>query len=146
MFDKKLSDMRLTILAIAASLSLFACNNSSNSQRPSSKYEEKKASLEEMEKESPLKFLKISGSHRRNLVSKEVVEGEVVNKATLTAYKNIKVQITFLDKDGGTIEKQKHTLDDDIKPGSTIDFKIKVGHVDEASSVSLDIVDAVADK
>ncbi len=132
-------------LAIVAAVCTASCN-SANSSRPSAKYEEKKASMEEMERDSPLKFLKISGSHRRNLVSKEVVEGEVQNKATLTTYKNIAVQITFMDKEGGTIEKQKHTLDEAVGPNSTEEFKIKVSHVKDASSVSLDIVSADADK
>ncbi len=102
--------------------------------------------MADMEKESPLKFLKISGSHRRNLVSQEVIEGEVANHATLTSYKNIEIQLTFLNSDGSTVDKQKHTLDDVAKPGSSVDFKIKVSHVKDASSVTMDIVDAVADK
>ncbi len=134
------------ILIIAAISVLFAaCGGSANNQHPSTKYEEKKASIAEMEQESPLKFLKISGSHRKNIINQDVVEGEVSNKATLTTYKNIQVQINFLDAEGGSIEKQKHTLDDAVKPGSTTDFKIKV-KVKGATSVSVDIVDATADK
>lgn len=135
--------------AIAAVMicTLFAVGcDSANNQRPTTKYEEKKASMADMERDSPLKFLKISGSHRRNLVSQEVVEGEVSNHATLTSYKNIEVQLTFLASDGSTIEKQKHTLDDVAKPGATVDFKIKVKHVKDATSVTMDIVDAAADK
>lgn len=119
---------------------------SANNQKPSTKYEEKKASLADTEREGPLKFLKISGSHRGNLINQTVVEGEILNKATLTTYKNITVQITFIDKEGSTIEKQKHVLDDEIEPGGTLDFKIKTGHVKETKSVSIDITDALADK
>jgi hypothetical protein len=134
------------ILAIAA-ISIFfaACGGSANSQHPSSKYEEKKASIADMENESPLKFLKVSGSHRKNIVNQSVIEGDVVNKATLTAYKNITLQINFLDKEGGSLEKQKHTLDDVVKPGATAEFKIKT-KVKDAASVNIDIVDATPDK
>ena len=125
---------------------IAGCNSGANSQRPSTQYEEKKTSIADMERESPLKFLKISGSHRSNLINQTVVEGEVANKATLTTYKNIKIQLTFLDKEGGTIEKQKHAIDDEVKPGTTADFKIKVKHVSEAVSVTMDVVDAEADK
>ena len=56
------------------------------------------------------------------------------------------VQVNFLDKEGSSIEKQKHTIDEEIKPGATADFKIKVAHVSGTNSISLDIVAAIADK
>ena len=123
----------------------LACNSGTN-QRPPAKYEEKKASLEEMERDSPLKFLKITGSHHGNLLNQTVVEGEVTNKATLVSYKNIQIQISFHDKDGTVIDKEKEILDDVIKPGSSNDFKIKTGHIKDANSVTVDIINAVADK
>ncbi len=122
------------------------CEQSANKQRPTTAYEEKKAAMANMEQESPLKFLKVSGTFRNNLVNRAVIEGEVINKSTLVTYKNIEVQINFKDKEGSSIEKQKHTLEDEVKPGETLDFKIKVGHVSGAESVAIDIVDAVADK
>jgi len=137
--------MKNALVLLLSLATLGACKSANNSA-PSTKYEEKKASLADMEKDSPLKFLKISGSHRKNLLNQTVVEGEIVNKATLTDYKNIQVQITFIDKDGSTIEKQKHSIDDVVKAASTEEFKIKVSHVSGATSVSLDIVDATADK
>ncbi len=133
------------ITALLFALILFvACN--SGEQHPSAKYEEKKASLEDMERDSPLKFLKITGSHRGNLLNQTVVEGEITNKATLVSYKGIQVQISFLDKDNAVIEKQKETLDETVKPGSTTDFKIKTSHVKGANSVTLSIIAAAVDK
>ena len=131
----------ITLVALAF---MFAACNSANNSHPSAKYEEKKASLEEMEHDSPLKFLKVTGSCRGNLVNQTVVEGEVINKSTLTSYKNVKLSITFLDNEGATIDKQKETLDDVMEPASTNSYKIKVGHVKGLSKVSVDIVDADA--
>ncbi len=133
----------ITILFLP--LMLLACN-SANNQRPPAKYEEKKASLEEMERDSPLKFLKITGSHHGNILNQTVVEGEITNKATLVSYRNIQVQISFHDKDGAVIDKEKEILDDVIKPGATNDFKIKTNHVKGANSVTLDIISAAPDK
>jgi hypothetical protein len=125
---------------------LVASCNSANKDRPSSNYEQKKSELSGEEKESPTKFLKVSGTYRGNLIGQTVVEGEIENKSTLTAYKDIQVQVTFKDKEGGTIEKQKHTINETVKSGSSSDFKIKVKHVKEVASVTIDIVDAIADK
>lgn len=137
--------MKKIILVLLAPILLWNCN-SANNQHPSSKYEEKKASVEEMERDSPLKFLKVTASHHGNLINQTVVEGEISNKATLASYKNIELSINFLDKDGSSIDKQKHTINDVIKPGSSNEFKIKISHVKGAESVSVDITGAMADK
>ena len=136
--------MKNIIAILFAAVLFIACQ--SGEQRPSAKYEEKKATLEEMERDSPLKFLKVNASHRGNLLNQTVVEGEITNKATLVSYKNIQVQISFLDKDNSLIEKQKEILEVVIKPGETTDFKIKTNHVKGANSVTLDLVTATADK
>jgi hypothetical protein len=125
---------------------LFLACNSANEQRPSAKYEEKKTSLEEMERDSPLKFLKVAASHHGNLLNQTVVEGTVTNKATLVSYKNLEVLITFKDENGSVLEKQKHTLDDIAKPGTTMGFKIKTGKVKGTASIIADITSAIADK
>ncbi len=137
--------MKRVFLVTCFPVLFLACNSSSTPQPPA-KYEEKKASLEEIEKGSPLKFLRVQGSHHRNLVNQAVVTGEITNKATLVSYKNITLRISWLDKDGAVIEKQKEVLDDVVKPNSTIDFKIKTNHVKGTESVSMDIVSAIADK
>ncbi len=136
--------MKNFITCLLVSVLLFGCH--SGEQKPSAKYEEKKATLEEMERDSPLKFLRVTSSHHGNLLNQTVVEGEITNKATLVSFKNIQVQVSFLDKDNTVIEKQKETLDDVVKPGATNDFKIKTSHVKGASSVTIDIIAAVADK
>jgi len=125
---------------------LIASCDSANNQHPSVKYEEKKQSLEEMERDSPLKFLKVKGDFHNNFVNQTVVEGEITNHATLVSYKSIQLQIIFKDKEGATIEKQKQVIDDVVKPNSSDDFKVKISHVKDANSVVVDIVGAVADK
>ena len=132
----------IAVLLFFATLS--ACE--SGEQHPPAKYEEKKASMQETESTSPLKFLRITGSNHGNLLNQTVVEGQVTNKATLVTYKSIQVRITFLDKDGAVIDKEKDVLDDEVKPGATIDFKIKTGHVKGVNSVTLAVLGAVAEQ
>ncbi len=136
--------MARIIALLLLPLVFMACSGSD--QRPPAKYEEKKASLEEMERDSPVKFLKITGSHHGNLLNQTVVEGEITNKATLVSYRNIQVQVSFHDNEGKVIDKEKEILTDAIKPGATNDFKIKTGHVKGANSVTFDIIKAEADK
>ena len=130
-------------LAFALFLIIFASCDSANNQHPSARYEEKKTSLESMEKDSPLKFLKVKGDFHGNFVNQTVIEGEITNSATLVSYKDLQLQVVFRDKHGSVIEKQKEQLEEVIKPGSTQDFKIKIGHVKGANSLSVDITGAV---
>jgi hypothetical protein len=136
----------MRVFSFVLLLWVFAACNSANNQHPSTKYEEKKSSLEDMERDSPLKFLKVTGSHRNNLLNQTVLEGEITNKATLVSYKNIALLITWHDKDGSVLEKQKKVLDEVVKPNSTSDFKIKTSHVKGATSVTFDITAAIPDK
>jgi hypothetical protein len=137
--------MKHTILFLLCAITLGACDNA-NEQHPSTQYEQKKASLKDIETGSPLKFLKVSGDLHNNLINQTVVSGEVVNNATLVSYKDVELLLIFKDEDNKVIEKQKQTLDDVMKPGSTTDFKLKLSHVKGASSVVVDISSAVATK
>jgi len=137
--------MKHTLFFVLCTITLFACDTA-NEQHPSTQYEEKKASLKDIETGSPLKFLKVSGDQHNNLLNQTVVSGEVVNNATLVSYKDVQLLLIFKDEDNKVIEKQKQSLDDVMKPGSTTDFKLKISHVKGASSVVVDITSAVAAK
>ena len=128
----------IILLAIGAS----SCGSSANDEKPSAKYEEKKNSLEEIERSSPLQFLKMSGNNRSNLVNKVVIEGDVTNSATLVAYNDIEVRITFKDEKGSVIQKDTKTLDMTINPNSRQAVKIKVKKPKGTTSVIFDIINA----
>ncbi len=137
--------MKRLILFVSCSILLFACGTA-NEQHPSNQYEEKKASLKDIEAGSPLKFLKVTGEQHNNLLNQTVVSGEVINNATLVSYKGVDLLLIFKDDDNKVIEKQKQTLDDVMKPGSATEFKLKLSHIKGASSVVVDITSAVAEK
>ena len=134
------------LLAFVLFFMLFQACDTANEQHPTVQYEEKKKSLKEIETGSPLKFLKVKGSFRNNLVNQTVVEGEIMNNATLVSYKDMQLQMVFRDKEGAVILKQKQLIEDVVKPNSSNDFKLKLSHVKGAHSVSVDITGASVDK
>lgn len=137
--------MKNFFLLVLLPLSLFSCN-SANTEKPSAQYEKKKESLADMERDNPLKFLKVNGDSHTNLINKEVVEGTIHNSATLAAYKDIEVRITFSDKSGSVIEKDTKIINEVIRPNTANDFKVKIKKPKGAMSVALDITGAVAEK
>ena len=134
-----------SLCGLALFFVLLQSCDSANNQHPTVQYEEKKKSLRESETDSPLKFLKIKGDYRTNIVNQTVVEGEITNNATLVSYKNMHLSIVFKDKEGSVILKQKQVIDDVVKPGSSNSFKVKLSHVKDAHTVSLDITGAEVD-
>ncbi len=137
--------MKHTLYILLMALSVTACN-SANTERPSDKYEAKKKSLEETERENPLQFLRIEGDNHVNLLNQEVVEGEITNKATLASFKDVEVRITFKSKTGSTIEKTVKTVNDVVEPGKSVSFKFKMKKPKGTASVAVDITGALADK
>jgi hypothetical protein len=133
--------MRSIALILLLSVALYSCETANN-QHPSAGYEQKKASLQDMEHDSPLKFLKVTGTKRGNLLNQTVVEGEIVNHATMISYHNIKLVMVFKDENGAVIEKDNETIDNVVKPGATNDFKVKLDHVKGAENVEVDITAA----
>lgn len=137
--------MKRILICTAMALSFAACN-SANSERPSDKYEAKKKSLEETERDNPLQFLRIKGDDHVNLLNQEVIEGEITNKATLAAFKDIEVKVTFKDEGGSRIEKVIKTVNEVVKPGGSVEFKFKLKKPKGTASVGIDIVGATPDK
>lgn len=143
-FDKT-SGMKYLLSFLLAALLLSACD-SANEERPTQQYENQRKSLEETEQENPLQFLKITGGHHINLLQRSVVEGTIQNNATLAAYKDIKVQISFLDKSGDVIERDVKVLNDVARPHGMVHFKLRMKKPKGTSSALVDIVGATADK
>ncbi len=70
----------LTILLLTAVI-VTACNNRQKYEiKSADKYEKTKASLEEVEKKNPSRFLAVNGYNKSNLVGQTVVQGTVLQQ------------------------------------------------------------------
>jgi hypothetical protein len=130
----------LAIFLISTALLFTACGG--DDVKHSSDYQEKKASIADQEKSSPKSFLTVKFDYHKNLLGKWVVEGEVKNSGSVITYKNITLQVEYMDKDGGTMIKDNEAIDGEVKPNSSLDFKIKEPKVKGARSVNVKIVSA----
>lgn len=86
---------------------------------------DKKATLSEKEKQNPSQYLLSNTSMRKNLVSEKVFEGTITNKASMTIYKDVVLQVQFLSKTDGKIGSEKFTIHEIIPPRQKIKFKFK---------------------
>lgn len=106
------------------------------------KYEQKKESLEEIEKKNPLRFLSVSSHDKRNLLGQTVINGTIKNTASVAVYKDIEIEISFYSKTNALLEKDIETIYDAIGPGKESDFKTKYRAPKGTDSVSLRVLKA----
>lgn len=144
--------MRLLILS-GVLITCFSCTSRSSSDSdvsyPASydkkeTYQEKKKSLEEIEKESPLTFIKVNGTYRQNLIDQWVLEGTISNEASAVTFKDVVLKITYYSKTGTELGSEDKVFYEFYSPGSSKSFKIKVDGVGGTASINYDISDAVA--
>ena len=107
-------------------------------------YTEQKESLEVTEKKHPLKFLSVRGDDKKNIIGQTVVRGSIHNKATVVAYKDVRIKMLCY-KDGKMVEEHEDVIDEVIKPGTEKDFKTKYRLPKGTDSIYLSVMSATAD-
>jgi hypothetical protein len=89
------------------------------------KYESSKMSLEEVEKQSPDKFLIVEGNDKKNLLGQTVVKGKVYNNAKMVTYKDVDIKLYFYSKTGTLLQEDQEIIYESIAPGKNMQFKSK---------------------
>jgi hypothetical protein len=129
--------------ALAGSILLVACSGKGDKASTAlDPYENKKQSLQEMEAESPLRFLKATGRDKKNLLRQTVVIGQISNSAKLVAYKDVELLLSFYSKTGVKLEEDHETVYEKIEPGSQQSFKTKYFTPKGTDSVSVEVIAA----
>ena len=104
---------------------IVSCNDQKNGDKSKDTYKSSKLTIEQIEQQNPLRFLEVVGKDKHNLIGQTVVKGEIANKATVVNYKDISVSIKFISKTGVVLEEDEEVIYDEVKPGSSINFKSK---------------------
>ena len=134
---------QLPVFVFAAFLFVTACNsNDKKSEGKKDKYEETKETLAETEKKNPVRFLSVYGHDKKNLIGQTVVKGTLTNKATINAYKDVQIELSFYSKTGALLEKDVETIFETIGPGKDADFKTKYFAPKGTDSVALKVLGA----
>ena len=105
-------------------------------------YEEQKHQLADKEKEKPLAFLRIKSKHRKNWIGQTVVEGDIINTATVSSYKDVRLKMLCYDKDHKMVEEHEDVLDAVIKPNTGREFKLRYRLPKGTDSIAVSIVSA----
>lgn len=145
---KKISTVLLSAVFCLLLSGMASCGGSDSKSATTvkkDKYEEKKESLEDMEKKDPVRFLSVSSHDKKNLIGQTVVKGTLKNKATVASYKDIEIELSFYSKTGSLLEKDTETIYETIAPGKDTDFKTKYFAPKGTDSVSIRVLSAKND-
>jgi len=128
---------------VACCIFFMACNNDPKYDINSNDlYEKEKASVENMEKKDPVRFLSVAGSNKKNLLGQTVIKGTVFNKAKLVHFKDIQIKLFFYSQTGTLLEEDIDTVYETISPGGSTAFKSKYFAPKGTDSVAMKIITA----
>jgi hypothetical protein len=138
----------ITIL-LFASIALACCNDSSSS---SSTYQEiprspeqLKMDLKQQEQNAPTDYLNADGTYKENFWGDKLkIQCEITNKATLAAFKDAVVRVTYYSKTETILAENDYTVYEIFQPNSSKTVEMKIDNYKDVNSVGWHIVSAKA--
>ncbi len=128
---------------IALTAILFSCNNTEKQAAANAqKYEETKLSLEEIEKQSPEKFIVVTGNDKKNLIGQTVVKGKVTNNAKMATFKDVDIKLFFYSKTGVLLQEDQEMIYETLAPGASKSFKSKYFAPKGTDSIAMKVLSA----
>ncbi|MFT4154520.1 hypothetical protein [Parafilimonas sp.] len=125
-------------LAVAISvLIMFSCKEKFDSKT----YTENKISLAQREGEHPEQFIRLLSDDKRNIFGTTVIKGQLINTASVAAYKNTRLKMLCY-KNGIRVEEHEDVITNILKPGSTKNFKIRYRLPKGTDSLALSVMSA----
>ena len=134
---------KLTLLVICISSIFMACSSSEEKEaKAADKYEETKLSLEEIEKQTPEKFITVAGTDKKNLLGQTVVKGKITNNAKMATFKDVDIKLFFYSKTGVLLQEDQEMLYETVAPGAVKSFKSKYFAPKGTDSIAMKVVSA----
>ena len=136
--------MKKAFIFLLTILIFLSCHSNEAKKVESEKqsYELTKQNLMEKEKKNPIDFLTVDGHNKHNIIGQMVIKGTITNKASVAAYKDVDVKLSFYSKTGALLESDKETVYEVVKPGESKNFKTKYFAPKGSDSVAFEVVGA----
>ena len=107
-------------------------------------YEQNVMTMEEQERNNPIRFLSTSFEYRDNILgNKTVLNGTITNSAAKATFKDVVVEVKFYSGTKSLISTINYTIYDYFPAGMTKGFNLRIKHPDGTEKVGLSIVNAV---
>ena len=84
-------------------------------------------SVGEVEQNEPFKFLEAGGQYRNAIVGDFMIIGTITNRATVTSYKDVILDVSFLTSTSTLLETKSYAIYDVFSPNTVKDFRLRLG-------------------
>jgi transmembrane sensor len=125
-FSKRDSGKKETVVVKAREKAVFKKNSSlvkaKNNDHLFAKWREENNPVFQEEKNNPGAFLTTTYSWRKNQINQSVIEGSIYNNASLAAYTEIVLHVTYI-KPNGTTRNVDLTINEIVYPGKELAYK-----------------------
>lgn len=100
--------------------------------------------VEEIESSQPTDFLTATGNYDKNFWGDKIrIHGNIVNKATVTTYKDAVIKVTYFSKTQTELGSKEYTIYEMFAPNSTKPFELKVDNFRDVESIGVEVTGAV---
>lgn len=134
---------KIALFLIAISAIIISCNDKAEKQaQTADKYEKTKLSLEEIEKQTPEKFISVKGTDKKNLIGQRVIKGKITNNGKMATFKDVDVKLSLYSKTGVLLEEDREVIYETLAPGESKSFKTKLYAAKGTDSVAMTVISA----
>lgn len=105
--------------------------------------EELRAELAQKEKSSPTEYLVPTVTVRGNFIGQTIVEGSVMNNASIAVFKDIVLEVTYRSKTGTALSSERFTIYEIAAPGKWASFKFKTSSPSDTKAYTANVISAV---
>ncbi len=101
--------------------------------------------LKQQEQAAPMEYLSADGTYKENIWgSKLKIKCNLHNKATLTSYKDIGVQITFFTKANAELGSKEYTIYEVVAANSDKEVEMKIDTYEDVAKIEWKVISATA--
>lgn len=104
--------------------------------------EELRIELAQRERTNPSQYLVPTVKVRENLIGETIVEGSVMNNASIAVFKDIVLEVTYLSKTGTDLGSKSFVIYEVAAPGKWASFKFRTYSPDETKGYSARVIEA----
>ncbi|RZK24078.1 MAG: hypothetical protein EOO56_02785 [Hymenobacter sp.] len=105
--------------------------------------EELRAELLAQEQRAPALYLNATGTYRRSLPDQLVLEGDIVNTATLANFKDPMLAVTWYSKTGAELGTKQYPVYELVRAQRTTHFRLQTIAPGYVATVNMGVSDAI---
>lgn len=134
---------RVLAILIIVCITIFAFVDYMNEKYSGSSYEESIMTIGEMEVADPSLYLNTTGTYKPTFLGDQLkINGVIENKATVTNYKDVVIEVIFYSKTNSEIAREQYTIYDFFAPNTKKEFKLKVKNYSNVNTIGWNVFNA----